>query len=38
MFHLALCLRMCQFVTFLLLVLEDNRHEEVDFIRAEVDA
>jgi len=38
MFHLALCLCMRQFLAFLLLLLEDNRHVEVEFIRAEVDA
>ena len=38
MFHLGLCLCICQFLAFLLLVLEDNRYVEVEFIRAEVDA
>ena len=38
MFHLAFCLCTCQFLAFLLLVLEDNRHVELEFIRAEVDA
>jgi len=38
MFHLVLCLCMCQVLAFLLLVLEVNRHVEVQFKRAELDA